>query len=157
MTVRCCYCGIYVELKTLGTPTNPEKIFWGCQKYASDNGYGFFRWTDANDSTCQEQYNIKNPSTSLGKERQAKHRRQRRQRRQGSHTTLVGLPPDAKAVAGLTPLDEAFVGLLALIRLALGVQPALGPAFILDWLLAVATLVPAVAIFYKHILKSKIA
>ena len=72
------------------------------------------------------------------------------------------------------PLDEAFIGLLALIRPALGVQPALGPAlgpaFTLDWLPAVATLatlvpaatfevaalVPAATFFYKHILKSKV-
>jgi len=77
---------------------------------------------------------------------------------------LVGFPPDAKAIAGLTPLDEAFVGLVALIR------PALGPTFTLDCLPAVvalatlvpaatfevAALVPAAAFFYKHILKSKV-
>ncbi|KAH0670028.1 hypothetical protein KY285_024183 [Solanum tuberosum] len=47
MTVRCCYCGIYVELKTSRTPTNPRRMFWGCQKYSSGNGCGFFRWADA--------------------------------------------------------------------------------------------------------------
>jgi len=50
------------------------------------------------------------------------------------------------------------------------VQPALGPAFTLDWLPAVAALatlvpaatfevaalVPAATFFYKHILKSKV-
>ncbi|KAH0650435.1 hypothetical protein KY284_030347 [Solanum tuberosum] len=83
MTVRCCYCGIYAELKTSRTPTNPGRMFWGCQKYSSGNGCGFFRWADANDSTCQEQYNTKNPSTSSGQGRQGRHRRHRRQGRQG--------------------------------------------------------------------------
>ncbi|KAG5600466.1 hypothetical protein H5410_031836 [Solanum commersonii] len=87
-TARCCYCEIYVELKTSRTPTNPGRMFWGCQKYSSSNGCGFFRWADANDSTCQEQYNIKNPSTSSRQGRQAKHRRQGRQGRQGSHTSI---------------------------------------------------------------------
>jgi len=88
MTVRCCYCGIYAELKTSRTPTNPGRMFWGCQKYSSGNGCGFFRWADANDSTCQEQYNIKNPSTSSGQGRQGRHRRQGRQGRQGSNTSI---------------------------------------------------------------------
>ncbi|KAG5631050.1 hypothetical protein AABB24_000943 [Solanum stoloniferum] len=94
MTVRCCYCGIYAELKTSRTPTNPGRMFWGCQKYSSGNGCGFFRWADANDSTCQEQYNTKNPSTSSGQGRQGRqgrhrrHRRQGRQGRQGSNTSI---------------------------------------------------------------------
>ncbi|KAK4734574.1 hypothetical protein R3W88_008835 [Solanum pinnatisectum] len=88
MTVQCCYFGIHAELKTSKTPTNPGRMFWGCQKYSSDNGCGFFRWADANDSTCQEQYNIKNSSTSSGQGRQARHRRQGRQGRQGSNTSI---------------------------------------------------------------------
>ncbi|KAG5581920.1 hypothetical protein H5410_052547 [Solanum commersonii] len=72
MTVRCCYYGIYAELKTSRTPTNPRRMFWGCQKYSSGNGCGFFRWADANDLTCQEQYNIKNPSSSSGQARQGR-------------------------------------------------------------------------------------
>ncbi|KAG5628129.1 hypothetical protein H5410_013347 [Solanum commersonii] len=39
------------------------------------------------------------------------------------HIALVGIQPDAKAIASLTPLDKAFIGLLALIK------PALGPLF----------------------------
>ncbi|KAG5611589.1 hypothetical protein H5410_022870 [Solanum commersonii] len=35
MTARCCYCGIYAELKMLRTPTNPGRMFWGCQNYSS--------------------------------------------------------------------------------------------------------------------------
>ncbi|KAG5585674.1 hypothetical protein H5410_046108 [Solanum commersonii] len=82
MTVRCCYCGIDVKLKTSTTPTNLGRMLLGCQKYSSGNGCGFFRWADANDSTCQEQYNIKNPSTNSGQGRQERHRRQEGHRRQ---------------------------------------------------------------------------
>ncbi|KAG5607015.1 hypothetical protein H5410_028507 [Solanum commersonii] len=88
MTVRCCYYGIYAKLMTSRTPTNRGRMFLGCQKYSSDNGCGFFRWVGANDSICQEQYNIKNPSTSLGQGRQTRHRRQERQGRQGSHASI---------------------------------------------------------------------
>ena len=83
MTIRCCYCGIYVELKTSRTPTNPGRMFWGCQKYSSGNGCGFFRWADAS-----EQYNINNSSTSSWQGRQGTHRRQQRQGRQGSNTSI---------------------------------------------------------------------
>lgn len=74
---------------------------------------------------------------------------------------LVSLPSDAKEIVGLTPLDEAFVGLLTLIRLAFGValgvqaatgvQPALGPAleciFTLDKIPIVAYVKSEVAAF----------
>ncbi|KAH0683081.1 hypothetical protein KY289_020833 [Solanum tuberosum] len=43
-------------------------MFWGCQKYSSGNGCGFFRWANANDSTCQEQYNIRIHQRVQGKE-----------------------------------------------------------------------------------------
>ncbi|KAK4707475.1 hypothetical protein R3W88_032967 [Solanum pinnatisectum] len=88
MTARCCYYGIYAELKMSKTPTNPGRMFWGLQKYSSGNGCEFFRWAYANDSTYQEQFNIKNPSMSLGQGRQPRHRRQGRQERQGSNTNI---------------------------------------------------------------------
>ena len=63
-------------------------MFWGCQKYSSGNGRGFFRWADANDPTCQEQYNINNSSTSSGQGRQGTHRRQWKQGWQGSNNSI---------------------------------------------------------------------
>ncbi|KAG5632963.1 hypothetical protein H5410_004680 [Solanum commersonii] len=68
MTVRCCYCGIYVELKTSRTPTNPRKNVLGLPKIFIPEWVWILPMNDANDSTCQEQYNTKNPSTSSGKE-----------------------------------------------------------------------------------------
>lgn len=91
MMVGCCYYGVYFELKTSRTPTNLGWTFGVAKKYSFCYDCGFFQWIDANDSTCQEQYNINNPSTSLGQgiqERQTRHRRQERQGIQGSQSSI---------------------------------------------------------------------
>ncbi|KAG5581561.1 hypothetical protein H5410_052188 [Solanum commersonii] len=83
------------------------------------NGCGFFRWVDANNSTCQEQYNLKNPSTNS---EQGRHKSRGRQERHGRqkrssisltpvNVALVGLSLDVEEIVGLTPIDVALVGL----------------------------------------------
>ncbi|XP_060194922.1 uncharacterized protein LOC132624112 [Lycium barbarum] len=66
--VRFCYCGLVADLKMSKTPINLGRRFWGCQRYASGNEYGYFRWVDPADPICQEQYNILINSTSVGRE-----------------------------------------------------------------------------------------
>ncbi|KAG5594171.1 hypothetical protein H5410_035403 [Solanum commersonii] len=86
MTVCFCNCGLHAELKMSRTSTNPERMFWGCQKYTNGNGYGFFRWADMADPTYQEQYYMKNQSTNVDHGRHGRHERQGRHgkhRRQG--------------------------------------------------------------------------
>ncbi|KAG5596976.1 hypothetical protein H5410_038208, partial [Solanum commersonii] len=125
-------------------------MFWGCQKYSSGNGCGFFRWAAANDSTCQEQYNIKNPPTSS------------RQGRQGSDIMQPALGPaftlDWLLIAAFVKSEVAAfstVEALATLVPATTFEIAAFVPAALAALATLATIVPAATFFYKYILKSK--
>ncbi|KAK6777932.1 hypothetical protein RDI58_024650 [Solanum bulbocastanum] len=47
-----CKCGDYCRLKTLSTPLNSSRRFFGCKTSKENGGCEYFRWIDPSPEKC---------------------------------------------------------------------------------------------------------